>query len=146
MILGLIIAGGRSERFGSDKALAPVDDRPMIARVAAVLQAACEAVSVNAPLDSAVADWATRAQPPDRCAGARRVTRPDRLIYMANQIGKFFAAQPGDGAAGVAGQMKSYWDPRKRGEILAWRAAGGEGLDPIALDAVGRLDTQPTAP
>ena len=71
--------------------------------------------------------------------------RPDRLIYMANQIAKFFAAQRGDPAAGAAGHLRNYWDPQMRAEILAWRAAGGDGLDPIALDAVGRLEAQATA-
>ncbi|WP_337185144.1 formate dehydrogenase subunit delta [Phenylobacterium sp.] len=68
------------------------------------------------------------------------MTRPDRLIYMANQIAAFFAAQPGDAAIGVAGHLKSFWDPHMRAEILAWRAAGGEGLSPVALEAVARLE------
>ena len=65
--------------------------------------------------------------------------RPERLIYMANQIARFFAAQPGDAADGVAGHLKSFWDPQMRGEIIAWTAAGGEGLDPLSAEAVGRL-------
>ncbi|MBL8554950.1 MAG: formate dehydrogenase subunit delta [Phenylobacterium sp.] len=65
--------------------------------------------------------------------------RPDRLIYMANQIARFFDDQPGDAAAGVAQHLKSFWDPQMRAEIVAWRAAGGEGLDPVAREAVGRL-------
>jgi len=36
-VLGAIIAGGRSRRFGSDKALAPIDGRPMIEHVVAAL-------------------------------------------------------------------------------------------------------------
>lgn len=66
--------------------------------------------------------------------------RPERLIYMANQIGKFFIAQPGDAAGGVANHLKSYWDPQMRSEIIAWRATGGDGLDPVCLEAVARLD------
>ena len=64
--------------------------------------------------------------------------RPERLIYMANQIAKFFAAQA-EGAAGAAGHLKSFWDPQMRAEIIAWRRAGGDGLDPLAADAVDRL-------
>ena len=67
--------------------------------------------------------------------------RPERLIYMANQIAKFFAAQPGDPASGVAAHLKSFWDPQMRAEIIAWRAAGGEGLDPITAEAVARLES-----
>lgn len=37
-LLGAIIAGGRSSRFGSDKALAPIDGRPMIDHVAEALR------------------------------------------------------------------------------------------------------------
>jgi formate dehydrogenase subunit delta len=71
--------------------------------------------------------------------------RPDRLIYMANQIARFFADQPGDPAAGTAGHLKNFWDPQMRAELAAWRAAGGDGLDPIAHEAVGRLAAQPAA-
>lgn len=65
--------------------------------------------------------------------------RPDRLIYMANQIAGFFAAQPGDAAAGTADHLRSFWDPRMRAEIIAWRRAGGEGLHPVSAAAVDRL-------
>lgn len=70
------------------------------------------------------------------------MTRPDRLIYMANQIARFFSAQAGDAAAGTAGHLRSFWDPQMRAEIAAWRDAGGEGLDPIALEAVERLERE----
>ena len=66
--------------------------------------------------------------------------RPERLIYMANQIARFFAAQPGDAADGTAGHLKSFWDPQMRAEIVAWKAAGGDGLDPVTAEAVGRLE------
>ena len=65
--------------------------------------------------------------------------RPERLIYMANQIATFFAAQPGDPADGVANHLQSFWDPQMRAEIVAWKARGGAGLDPVAAEAVGRL-------
>jgi formate dehydrogenase subunit delta len=65
--------------------------------------------------------------------------RPERLIYMANQIAKFFAAQPGEPAAGTAKHLKDFWDPTMRAEIIAWRAAGGDGLDPVTAQAIDRL-------
>ena len=64
--------------------------------------------------------------------------KPERLIYMANQIAKFFAAQP-EGAAGATGHLKSFWDPQMRAELIAWRRSGGDGLDPLAAEAVDRL-------
>lgn len=57
-IAGLVLAGGRSRRFGSEKAMALLDGRPLIAHVAAALQAGCAAVAVNAPPASGAADWA----------------------------------------------------------------------------------------
>ncbi len=45
-ILGAIIAGGRSVRFGSDKALALIDGQPLIAHVAQALARQCAAVVV----------------------------------------------------------------------------------------------------
>jgi formate dehydrogenase subunit delta len=65
---------------------------------------------------------------------------PDKLVYMANQIGKFFAHETEDKAvADTADHLKKFWDPRMRKEILAYLAAGGAGLDPIALKAVTAL-------
>ena len=45
---------------------------------------------------------------------------PDKLAYMANQIGKFFAHQPHDKAvAAIADHIQRFWDPRMRSAILA---------------------------
>ena len=45
---------------------------------------------------------------------------PDRLIYMANQIGKFFHSQGHDKAVpGIADHIKKFWDPRMRKAIFA---------------------------
>ena len=65
--------------------------------------------------------------------------RPERLIYMINQIARFFSAQSEDASEGVADHLRSFWDPQMRGEIVAWRAGGGGGLDPVAAEAVDRL-------
>ena len=65
---------------------------------------------------------------------------PDRLVYMANQIGKFFASQHRqDPVAGTADHLRKFWDPRMRREILAHAAQGGAGLDPVVLQAVRTL-------
>jgi formate dehydrogenase subunit delta len=56
---------------------------------------------------------------------------PDKLVYMANQIGKFFVSQGRDkAAAGIAEHIAKFWDPRMRATILAHLKAGGAGLDP----------------
>ena len=64
----------------------------------------------------------------------------EKLIYMANQIGKFFAAQGDEAAvAGVADHLKKFWDPRMRAQLLAHVDAGGAGLEPSVAAAVAKL-------
>ena len=64
----------------------------------------------------------------------------DKLIYMANQIAKFFVSQgPEKAAAGTADHIQKFWDPRMRAAIIAHVKAGGEGLDPVARMAVEHL-------
>jgi formate dehydrogenase subunit delta len=65
---------------------------------------------------------------------------PDRLVYMANQIGKFFNAQGHDKTvAGVADHIKKFWDPRMLKQIFAHLDTGGAGLDPDVRKALERL-------
>ena len=67
-------------------------------------------------------------------------TSPDRLIYMANQIGTFFSSQ-GDARAvpGIADHIRKFWDQRMRKQIMAHLDAGGAGLDPNVRDALVKL-------
>jgi formate dehydrogenase subunit delta len=63
-----------------------------------------------------------------------------KLIYMANQIARFFAGQSHDEAvSGIENHFRRYWDPRMRTKLLGLVAAGGEGLDPLAREAASRL-------
>jgi formate dehydrogenase subunit delta len=65
---------------------------------------------------------------------------PDRLIYMANQIGDFFRSQGADKAVpGITEHIKKFWDPRMRSAILAHLEAGGSGLQPDVRAAVEAL-------
>jgi formate dehydrogenase subunit delta len=65
---------------------------------------------------------------------------PDRLVYMANQIGAFFKSQgPGKAVPGIAEHIRKFWDPRMRKAILAHLDAGGSGLDPSVRDALETL-------
>ena len=64
----------------------------------------------------------------------------DRLVYMANQIGKFFESQGHDQeVVGVADHIRKFWDPRMRKAIFAHLDAGGAGLDPNVLEAIESL-------
>jgi formate dehydrogenase subunit delta len=64
----------------------------------------------------------------------------DKLIYMANQIGDFFASQGQDKAvAGTAEHIKKFWDPRMRAQIYQHLESGGKGLDPNVRLAIEQL-------
>ena len=64
----------------------------------------------------------------------------EKLVYMANQIGKYFAAQGEEAAIlGIADHLKKFWDPRMRAQILAHADAGGAGLEPNVAAAVAKL-------
>ncbi len=63
-----------------------------------------------------------------------------KLVYMANQIGKFFVSQGADQAVpGIADHLKKFWDPRMRAQILKHLDAGGAGLDTPVRAAVEQL-------
>jgi formate dehydrogenase subunit delta len=65
---------------------------------------------------------------------------PDKLFYMANQIGKFFVSQGHEKAvAAIADHLTKFWDPRMRAAIIAQLDAGAAGLDPFAREAVDKL-------
>jgi formate dehydrogenase subunit delta len=65
---------------------------------------------------------------------------PDRLIYMANQIGKFFHGQGhGKAVPGIAEHIRKFWDPRMRAAILSHLDAGGAGLEAEVRDALAAL-------
>lgn len=72
------------------------------------------------------------------CMGGRAM-QAEKLVRMANQIAAFFKAQGSSAPAEVADHLEKFWDPRMRRGILAHVASGGEGLDPVALEAVRRL-------
>jgi formate dehydrogenase subunit delta len=64
----------------------------------------------------------------------------EKLVYMANQIAAFFQSMPHDEAAdGVAKHINDFWDPRMRRQFFEIVEAGGEGLSPLALDAVPKI-------
>ena len=63
-----------------------------------------------------------------------------KLVYMANQIGKFFVSQGAERAVpDIADHLKKFWDPRMRKAIFAHLDAGGAGLDPDVRDAIASL-------
>lgn len=68
---------------------------------------------------------------------------PDKLVYMANQIARFFAYQAEDeAAASTAEHLRKFWDPRMRKAILEHAGGGGSGLQPVAMKAVLALKSR----
>lgn len=62
---------------------------------------------------------------------------PEKLVYMANQIGRFFAHEADEKAvADTADHLKKFWDPRMRKAIIDYVAKDGEGLQPRVRQAV----------
>jgi formate dehydrogenase subunit delta len=66
--------------------------------------------------------------------------RSDKLVMMANQIAKNFAAQ-GEARAvpQIATHIEKFWDPRMRKQIFAHLDEGGAGLEPLSLSALTSL-------
>ena len=64
----------------------------------------------------------------------------DKLIYMANQIGREFANQhPDEAAEATYDHLWHFWDPRMRGMIVDYAREDGERLNEVARAAVARL-------
>jgi formate dehydrogenase subunit delta len=64
-----------------------------------------------------------------------------KLVYMVNQIGKFFAHQsPEKAIESIADHLLKFWDPRMRQAIVGHVDKGGDtGLAPLALKAVEKV-------
>jgi formate dehydrogenase subunit delta len=71
------------------------------------------------------------------------MSHDNKLVTMANQIGKFFTAQGEDKAVPlIADHLVKFWDPRMRKAIVAHLAEGGAGLDPSVRKAIESLVPQ----
>jgi formate dehydrogenase subunit delta len=59
---------------------------------------------------------------------------------MGNDIARQFAHLPASEAAAViAEHIEKFWDPRMRRNLEALVAAQDDSLDPVVVDAAGRL-------
>ncbi len=62
------------------------------------------------------------------------------MVRMANQIAGFFKGYPHDEAVKEAAtHLNNFWDPRMRRQLFAHLAKGGEGLDPLILEAAAAV-------
>jgi formate dehydrogenase subunit delta len=64
----------------------------------------------------------------------------DRLVHMANQIGKAFLLRPYQEAVDeTAAHIKAFWEKRMLTRMFAHLDAGGAGLDEIPRQAMLKL-------
>jgi formate dehydrogenase subunit delta len=62
---------------------------------------------------------------------------------MGNDIARQFTHLPAaEAAEAIAGHIERFWDPRMRRNLEALAAAHDDSLDPLVVDAAGRLATQ----
>jgi formate dehydrogenase subunit delta len=65
---------------------------------------------------------------------------PDKLVYMANQIGKAFALKPrAQAVADITDHFKKFWEKRMLIQIFAYLEAGGQGLDELPKQSLQNL-------
>ena len=64
----------------------------------------------------------------------------NKLVMMANQIGKFYVPQKQVEPVGaIATHLRKFWDPRMRTAIISHLDHGGAGLEAPVREAVQRL-------
>ncbi|HMO76413.1 MAG TPA: formate dehydrogenase subunit delta [Sphingopyxis sp.] len=64
----------------------------------------------------------------------------ERLVYMANQIARNFAAEGAERAAAMTeDHLRHYWDPAMRMRIVRLAGESPDALSPIAAAAVARI-------
>jgi formate dehydrogenase subunit delta len=62
------------------------------------------------------------------------------MLRMANQIADFFKGYPREDAVKEAAtHLNNYWDPRMRKHFFDYLAKGGEGLDPLIIEAAAQV-------
>lgn len=68
------------------------------------------------------------------------MTPDEKLVYMANQISEFFAAQGEDRAVkSTADHLQRFWDPQMRRSFVALAARDPSKLLPIVRKALPLL-------
>lgn len=72
--------------------------------------------------------------------------RIERLVTMANDIATYFTVEPDHAAAviSVRDHLKRFWDPSMLRQIKSYVEEGGEGLLPLAREAVIGLELPPS--
>ena len=98
--------------------------------------------------------WGRRGHRDPRARGDPRVSSPVRRAdggppeaRMGNDIARQFThLPPAEAADAIARHIERFWDPRMRRALEALVAAHDDSLDPLVVDAAGRLATDASRP
>ncbi len=137
----IVLAGGRSSRYGADKLAVDVDGRPLLHRaIAAVAQVADEVVVVIAP------DAARPGLPRDLGVPVRVVHDAAPGLGPLAGLAAGLAAARAPLALVVGGDQPSL-APSLLTELLLWLGSDDDGplLDVVGLEEDGQLRPLPTA-
>ncbi len=152
MIGGLILAGGRSSRFGREKAVAELDGNPLIARVERVLARGASPLAVSAPAGSGAAAYA--AEQGLACLGDRPGDVDGPLagvkagLHWAKAQGlHWLATSPCDTPFLPAGLVETLHAGAREFGAVARTSAGLQPLCAIwPVAAIGRIEALPGHP
>jgi molybdenum cofactor guanylyltransferase len=136
-VTGVVLAGGQSRRFGSDKLIAEIDGRSLLERaVTAVAAIATEVIVVVAPLDERTL--------PDAPVPVRRALDPEPFggPLVGLLAGLEAAGEPI--VVAVGGDMPTI-DPAVLRLLVRTLAAGSTSVEAVTLGAAGRLVPLPAA-
>jgi len=148
MILGVVLAGGQSTRFGSDKALAELGGRTLISRAVEALTGWCEYVVIagrDRGPGPCIPDWPhAGAGPLGGIAAALRLAQddgyetvlscgvdsadlPENLLELLSPAPAYIAGQPviGHWPAGAAATVERILEGSGRHSMLAFAEAIG---------------------
>jgi molybdenum cofactor guanylyltransferase len=155
MILGVVLAGGQSTRFGSDKAMAELGGRTLLARAYDALSGFCELVIVagreRGPGHRCLPDWPhDNMGPLGGIAAALRLARdegyesvlscgvdsvdlPENLLELLSPAPAYLASQPviGHWPAGTVDAIETLLLAEGKHSMLAF--AGAIGATPVKI-------------